>query len=314
MRKPDSSLRPSILRLGRFTLDLDRRVHVSGVLNVTADSFYAAARHLDPEAAVARAHQIVAQGADLLEVGGESARPGPDVPEAEEARRVVPLIRRLADAVRIPILVETVKPDVARAALDAGALGINDVSGLPTPEMARVAARGDAALVVMHRRGPHKIGVRNPTYDDVFAEVYAFLEERTKQAREVGVSADRLLIDPGFSFHKAPSHDVALLRRSNELLAIGYPIYLATSRKNYLRDILRLPPAELLEATAAAVVLGVERGARVVRTHDVQFTARLARTLEALLGLVDVPQTTESFVQQQGGRIPTDVLDRGEIR
>jgi dihydropteroate synthase len=121
------------------------------------------------------------------------------------------------------------------------------------------------------------------------------------------VAYDRLLIDPGFSFGKTPAHDVALLRRLDELLALGYPVYLATSRKNYLRDILRLSPSELLEATAAAVALGVERGARVIRVHDVRFFVRVARTLEALLGLRDVPDSTESFVQQKGGRVPTDV-------
>lgn len=289
-----------MLRLRDVTLDLHRRVHVVGILNVTTDSFYAAARHPDLAAAVERAYQIAEEGADLVEVGGESARPGPAVPPDEEVRRVVPLIERVRQELGLPVVVETVKPQVAREALEAGAVAINDVSGLPTPEMAEVAATYGAGLVVMHRRGAHKVRQVDPRYDDVFQEVYAYLADRTELARQAGLPADRILVDPGFSFGKTPAHDVQLLRRLNEFLRLGYPVYLATSRKNYLRDILRLPPEELLEATAAAVVLGIERGARVVRTHDVRFTVRLARTLEGLLGLVPVPDTTESFVRQTG--------------
>jgi dihydropteroate synthase len=288
------------LRLRDVALDLSRRVYVVGILNVTTDSFYAAARHPDLVAALERAHEIAAEGADLIEVGGESARPGPEVPADEEVRRVVPVVERVRSEVRLPVVVETVKPLVAREALEAGAVAVNDVSGLATTEMTEVAARYGAGLVVMHRRGPHKVRQVDPRYDDVFAEVYAFLAERTDLARRAGVGADRILVDPGFSFGKTPAHDVELLRRLGELLRLGYPVYLATSRKNYLRDILRLPPEELLEATAAAVVLGIERGARVVRTHDVRFAVRLARTLEGLLGLVPVPDTTESFVRQTG--------------
>ncbi len=289
-----------LLRLRDVALDLRCRVYVVGILNVTTDSFYAAARHPDLAAAVDRAHQMAEEGADLLEVGGESARPGPAVPADEEILRVVPVIERVRAELRLPVVVETVKPQVAREALQAGAVAINDVSGLPTPEMAEVAAAYGAGLVVMHRRGPHKVRQVDPRYHDVFAEVYAYLADRTETARRAGVPEDRILVDPGFSFGKTPAHDVELLRRLDELLRLGYPVYLATSRKNYLRDILRLPPEELLEATAAAVVLGIERGARVVRTHDVHFTVRLARTLEGLLGLVPVPDTTESFVRQTG--------------
>lgn len=291
---------PGFLRLRDVALDLRRRVYVVGILNVTTDSFYAPARHPTLSAALERAHQIAAEGADLIEVGGESARPGPEVPADEEVRRVIPVVERIRTEVGLPVVVETVKPLVAREALEAGAVAVNDVSGLPTSEMAEVVARYGAGLVVMHRRGPHKVRQVDPHYEDVFAEVYAFLAERTDVARRAGVAADRILVDPGFSFGKTPAHDVQLLQRLADLLSLGYPVYLATSRKNYLRDILRLPPEELLEATAAAVVLGIERGARVVRTHDVRFTVRLARTLEALLGLAPAPDTTESFVSQTG--------------
>jgi dihydropteroate synthase len=290
--------RPERLRLRGLTLDLRRRVYVVGILNVTTDSFYAAARHPDLPRALQRAHEIAEEGADFVEVGGESARPGPAVPADEEIRRVVPVVERVRSEVGLPVVVETVKPEVAQEALEAGAVAVNDVSGLDRPEMAELCAEYGAALVVMHRRGPHKVRQVDPRYEDVFREVYTFLAERTARARQAGLPAESILVDPGFSFGKTPAHDVELLRRLDELLDLGYPVYLATSRKNYLRDILRLPPEELLEATAAAVVLGVERGARIVRTHDVRFTVRLVRTLEGLLGLVPVPDTTESFVRQ----------------
>lgn len=274
----------SVLRLRDCVLDLTQRVYVVGILNVTTDSFYAAARHPDPDAAVARAHEIAEEGADLIEVGGESARPGPAVPASEEIRRVVPVIARVREEVGLPVIVETTKPEVAREALGAGAVAINDVSGLADLRMAQLAAEFGAGLVIMHRRGPHKIPYPDRRYTDVVAEVRAFLARRTTLAQSVGLPQDRILIDPGFSFDKEPHHDVALLLRLRELLDLGYPVYLATARKNYLRDLLRLPPEELLEATLVAVVLGIERGARIVRTHDVRATVRVARTMEALLG------------------------------
>jgi len=273
-----------VLRLRDCVLDLTRRIYVVGILNVTTDSFYAAARHPDPDEAVARAHEIAEEGADLIEVGGESARPGPTLPASEEIRRVVPVIIRIREAVGLPVVVETTKPEVAREALGAGAVAINDISGLVDLRMAELAAEYGAGLVVMHRRGPHKVPHPDRRYTDVVAEVRAFLARRVTLARSVGLPRDRILIDPGFSFDKEPHHDVALLLRLTELLDLGYPVYLATARKNYLRDLLGLAPEELLEATLVAVVLGIERGARVVRTHDVRATVRVARTMEALLG------------------------------
>ncbi|MDR5684251.1 MAG: dihydropteroate synthase [Armatimonadota bacterium] len=272
---------PSVLRLRDRALDLSR-VHVVGILNVTDDSFYAAARHPSPAAAVARAYEIASEGADLIEVGGESARPGPPVDESEELRRVVPLVERIVAEVGLPVVVETVKPVVACEAVAAGAVCINDVSGLRRPEVAEAAASAGAGLVIMHRRGPHKVPA--PTVEgDVVAEVCAFLREKAESARAIGVGPDRILIDPGFSFDKTPAQDAELLRRLAEVAGLGYPIYLATSRKNYLRDLLGLPAEQLLEATLAAVALAIERGARVVRAHDVRAVVRVARIVEAVL-------------------------------
>ncbi|HEV2281505.1 MAG TPA: dihydropteroate synthase [bacterium] len=273
---------PRVLRARGLTLDVAARPLVVGVLNATPDSFYDHGRYYDRDRAVARADELVAEGADLVEVGGETARPGPPVDIAEEQRRVVPLIGALAARLPVPLTVDTYKPEVARAAVDAGAVLINDISGLADPTMAEVAAATGAALVVMHIQGRPKVRQAAPRYDAVVDEVYAFLEERAARARSLGVPADRLVVDPGLSFGKTPHHDVEILRRLREFSRLGYPIYLATSRKNYIRDILGLPVGELLEGTLAAVAYGVAQGAQLVRTHDVKAVARVIRMTLAI--------------------------------
>ena len=274
---------PRLLRAGGFTLDLAPRPLIVGVLNATPDSFYDGGRYFDSERALARADELVAEGADLVEIGGETARPGPPVDVDEERRRVVPLIGELAVRLPVPIAVDTYKPEVARAAVEAGAVLINDISGLSDPTMAEVAAGTGAALVVMHIQGRPKVRQTSPHYDSVLDEVYAFLEAQTGRARALGVPGDRLLVDPGFSFGKTPYHDVEILRRLGEFTQLGYPIYLATSRKNYIRDILALPVEDLLEGTLAAVAYGVAQGADLVRTHDVRATARVITMTLAIL-------------------------------
>jgi len=271
-----------VLRARGLALDVAARPLIVGVLNATPDSFYDQGRYYDRDRALARADELVAEGADLVEVGGETARPGPPVDAAEEQRRVVPLIETLAARLPVPLTVDTYKPEVARAAIGAGAVLINDISGLADPAMAEVAASTGAALVVMHIQGRPKVRQAAPRYAAVVHEVYAFLEERTARARALGVPADRLVVDPGFSFGKTPHHDVEILRRLGEFSRLGYPIYLATSRKNYIRDILALPVEELLEGTLAAVAYGVAQGAQLVRAHDVQAVARVIRMTLAI--------------------------------
>jgi dihydropteroate synthase len=278
---------PGVLRAGRRTLDVATRPLVVGVLNATPDSFYDGGRYFERDRALARADELVAEGADLVEVGGETARPGPPVDAAEEQRRVVPLVDLLVRRLSVPIAVDTYKPDVARAAVEAGAVLINDISGLADVRTAEVAAATGAALVVMHIQGRPKVRQPWPRYASVVDEVYAFLEARTRRARAAGVTADRLVVDPGFSFGKAPEHDLEILRRLGEFSGLGYPIYLATSRKNYIRDVLALPPEDLLEGTLAAVAYGVAQGAHLVRTHDVRPIMRVIRTV---LAITDVPR------------------------
>lgn len=284
-RPPLRPRRPAILRAGGRTLDVATRPLVVGVLNATPDSFYDGGRYFTRDRALARAHELVAEGADLVEVGGETARPGPPVAAAEEQRRVVPLIDLLVRRLPVPIAVDTYKPVVARAAVEAGAVLINDISGLADVRMAEVAAATGAALVVMHIQGRPKVRQPAPRYASVVRQVYAFLEARTGRARAAGVPEDRLIVDPGFSFGKAPEHDLEILRRLGEFSGLGYPIYLATSRKNYIRDVLALPPEDLLEGTLAAVAYGVAQGVHLVRTHDVRPIMRVMRTVLAITGV-----------------------------
>ena len=274
---------PRALEMCDRVLDLGRGPRIVGVLNATPDSFYDRGRYFARDAALARADEMVTEGADLIEVGGESARPGSAVSAEEEAVRVAPLVAALTRRCRIPIAVDTYKPEVARRAVDEGAVLINDISGLADPDMADVAAKTGAALVIMHIRGRPKVRQSNPVYRSVVDDVYAFLEDRTAVARQAGVPGSRLLIDPGFSFGKAAGHDVEILRRLGEFRSLGYPIYLATSRKNYIRDVLGLPFEDLLEGTAAAVAYGVLQGAHLVRTHDVRFMVRLVRMMDIIM-------------------------------
>lgn len=273
---------PRVLEAGTLALDL-RRPLIVGVLNATPDSFYDRGRYFGRDTALARADEIVAEGADVIEVGGETARPGPPVDVGEETRRVVPLIEALAGRLPIPVSVDTYKTEVARSAIEAGAVMINDISGVVDLRMAELAAESRAALVVMHIQGKPKVRQVAPQYRSVVDEVYAFLEDRTAEARAAGVPGSRLLVDPGFSFGKTVEHDLDVLRRLGEFRSLGYPLFLATSRKNYIRDLLGLPFEELLEGTAAAVAYGVAQGAQVVRTHDVRFMVRLVRMVQTIV-------------------------------
>jgi dihydropteroate synthase len=194
------------------------------------------------------------------------------------------LIEQLAARFTVPVTVDTYKPEVARAAVEAGAVRINDISGLADRGMAELAAHTGAALVVMHIQGRPKVRQMMPRYRSVVGEVYAFLEARTAEARACGVAADRLVVDPGLSFGKAPEHDLEILRRLSEFSRLGYPLYLATSRKNYIRDVLALPAEDLLEGTLAAVAYGVAQGVHLVRTHDVRSIVRVIRMTLAIAG------------------------------
>ena len=273
------------LRIRGQRFDLGGRVWLMGVVNVTPDSFSDGGLFLDPARAVDRALELAFEGADILDIGGESTRPGSrPVPEAEEIGRVLPVIQALRKKTPAFISVDTAKAGVARAALDAGADMVNDTTAFRgDPAMAGVVARAGAAAVLMHMRGTPATMQDDPRYDDLVGEIRGFLAERVRAAEAAGVPAERLIVDPGLGFGKTVDHNLELLRRQAEFHALGRPLLLGFSRKAFLGAILDRSPAGRLEGTIAAAVLSVERGAHILRVHDVGAVARAVRSAEAIL-------------------------------
>jgi len=259
---------------------------VMGVVNVTPDSFSDGGRFLDPQLAIDHARALVAAGADLLDVGGESTRPGADpVPEAEELRRVVPVIEALAVDVSVPISIDTSKAAVAAAALAAGATIVNDVSaGRADPELLSVVAAAGAGLVVMHMQGEPRTMQHAPHYEDVTAEVAAFLNARIAAAQAAGVGSEAVLADPGIGFGKTTAHNLELLARLADLVeGCGVPLVVGSSRKSFLGRLTGdTRPADRDDATLATTVWSFTQGARVVRVHDVATSARMAHLLDVI--------------------------------
>ena len=271
--------------------DLARRALVMGVLNVTPDSFSDRGRYADPGAALERALAMIDEGADVIDIGGESTRPGSTIvsPE-EEIARVRPVLERLVPISSVPVSIDTRKTEVARIALDLGAAILNDVSGLRVDpagggghERARLAAEHHAGLVLMHMQGTPQTMQDDPRYDDVLGEVKGFLFDAARRAEEAGVAREAIALDPGIGFGKAAEHSMALLRGTGELAAAGYPILVGVSNKSVFGKLFGLALEDRLEAGLAAAVACVLRGARIVRTHDVRATARALRVAEALL-------------------------------
>jgi dihydropteroate synthase len=274
------------LRLGEGALALGERTAIMGIVNVTPDSFSDGGSFFDPAAAVAHGLRLAVEGADILDVGGESTRPGAHpVPEREEVRRVVPVVRELAARAGVPVSIDTTKAAVAQAALAAGATMVNDVSALRLdPRLGEVVARAGAALVIMHMQGDPRTMQQAPRYDDLLGEVIAELAAGVGRAAAAGVGPDRILVDPGIGFGKTLEHNLELLDRLDELAALGRPILVGPSRKAFIGRILDLPPAERLEGTIAACCLAAARGAHVVRVHDVGAVRRALRVCDAILG------------------------------
>jgi len=266
------------------------RPAVMGVVNVTPDSFSDGGRWLDPGAAVAHGRQLVADGADVLDVGGESTRPGADpVPADEELRRVVPVVEALAAEAGVPVSVDTTKANVADAALDAGATIVNDVSaGRFDPDILGVTAAAGAGYVAMHMLGEPRTMQADPRYDDVVDDVGAFLVARLDAARAGGIGETALAADPGIGFGKTVTQNLELLARLPELIArVGVPVLAGTSRKRFIGAVLGgadgdLPVEQREEGTLATVVWALDHGARIVRVHDARGAAQAARLLAAM--------------------------------
>jgi dihydropteroate synthase len=249
-----------------------------GIINVTPDSFSGDGLAYDVGAAVSRAQRMEAEGADLLDIGGESTRPGAaPVPVEEELRRVLPVLEKVVSSVKVPVSIDTYKAEVARRATDAGAALINDVWGLKRdPALARVAADMGLPLVLMHNQ-------RGTCYVDLVAEVAAGLRWSLDRAQEAGIPAGSLIVDPGIGFGKNLEHNLELMRRLGELRSLGHPVLLGTSRKSMIGLVLGLPREERVEGTAATVALGIAAGADIVRLHDVAPMVRVCRMADAIV-------------------------------
>jgi dihydropteroate synthase len=268
-----------------------RRTLLMGILNVTPDSFSDGGQFFAPEAAITQAEKMVTEGADILDVGGESTRPAtfktnePLDPD-EERRRILPVIEALATRLPdVPISVDTYKAEIARDAVAAGAVLVNDISALRAdPEMARTVAELGVPVCLMHLLGLPKSIPVEPHYEDVVGEVAAHLKERAEAAEAMGIAHDDILIDPGIGFGKTVHHNLELLRRLPEIVALGYPVLIGTSRKSTIGKVLGgLPPEDRLEGTAATVALAIAAGVAIVRVHDVREMSRVARMSDAIV-------------------------------
>jgi dihydropteroate synthase len=255
-----------------------------GVVNVTPDSFSDGGRFLDPGAAVEHGRRLAAEGADVIDVGGESTRPGADpVPVDEELARVLPVVEGLAATVDVPVSIDTRRGAVARAAIDRGAWVVNDVTGGRDPELLAAVADSGAGLVVMHMLGEPATMQADPRYDDVVAEILEFLGKRLGAAVEAGVAEEQVAIDPGIGFGKTLQHNLVLMRDIAAFGELGRPVLVGPSRKSFIGAVLDGAPVdERLEGTAGAVAWLAGRGAHVVRVHDVRQMVRVVRMVDAI--------------------------------
>ena len=265
-------------------IDMVRRTAVMGMLNVTPDWFSDGGKHFGAAEAVGHGERLAAEGADVLDIGGESTRPGAQAVTAdEEIRRVVPVIQRLRTKIKIPISIDTLKSDVARAALDAGADLVNDVSALRAdPAMAALVAREAVPVILMHMQGTPQTMQQKPAYGDVVKEVGEFLKQRMKYAIECGIAAENIVVDPGIGFGKNLEHNLALLRGLPALAALGLPLLVGPSRKAFIGKLLDLGPEQRLEGSLAAAVAAALAGANMIRVHDVKEAVRALRVADAL--------------------------------
>jgi dihydropteroate synthase len=266
--------------LGGRDFDFSRRVYVMGILNVTPDSFSDGGSFLDPQAALDHALRLQEEGADLIDVGAESTRPGASaVSEEEEKARLLPVVRKLLPKLKVPLSIDTQKARIADAALSEGAAMINDVSALGDPAMPKVLASRGAPVILMHRKGSPETMQKNPHYEDVIGEVRAFLEERIAFAAGRGIGRDLLLIDPGLGFGKRLEDNLALLNRLSSFQSLNVPVVIGASRKSFLRKI--FGEEGLAMGNAAAESLAIAGGARMLRVHDVAAAKAVIRLADA---------------------------------
>lgn len=268
-------------RIGDRTFDLTSRTHLMGILNVTPDSFSDGGRYLASDHALRHAETMITEGADILDVGGESSRPaGPygegaaQVDVDEETRRTVPVITAIQERFDVPISIDTVKPEVARRALEAGADAVNDIEGFRNPDMLDVASSSRASIFTMHMKGTPRTMQRAPAYDDLVREVSNFLKVSAQRALEAGIPKDKIAIDPGLGFGKSYRDNYVLIRHLSAFTRLGHPVLIGPSRKTFVGFDSALPPQDRLEGSLAAAALCSSGGAQIIRAHDIQATRR----------------------------------------
>jgi dihydropteroate synthase len=274
-----------ILRAGQFEFTFPRPALVMGIVNVTPDSFFDGGRFLDASAAVAHALQLAEQGAEIIDVGGESTRPGAlPVAESEELRRVLPVIEQLAGRIKVPISIDTVKPGVARAALAAGASIVNDVAANRADSaLWRLVAEVRAGYVCMHAQGTPQTMQANPAYTDVAREVREFFAERIRRLNDCGVGRDQIILDPGIGFGKTVEHNLQLLGAARSFTSLERPLLLGVSRKSFIGKLLGAELVARLPGALACTCLAVAAGVQIIRAHDVAETVQAIRMTEAIL-------------------------------
>ncbi len=267
---------------GKFQLDLSTP-KVMGIVNVTPDSFSDGGRFSSTDKAIAHAHDLVAQGADILDIGGESTRPGATpVPLDEELNRVIPVIEGLA-GIGIPLSIDTYKPEVMREAIKAGVDIVNDVCALQEPQALEIVAASDVGVCLMHMQGRPQNMQQDPQYQDVVKEVYDFLQARLAAAEQAGIAKTRITLDPGFGFGKRTAHNLALLEGLSTLQKLGTPLLIGLSRKSVLGQVAGTDVNERLYASLAASVIAVMKGANIVRVHDVKATVEALKVASAVM-------------------------------
>ncbi|UCC40097.1 MAG: dihydropteroate synthase [Candidatus Aminicenantes bacterium] len=275
----------STLQINGKDYTLGQRTWIAGVINVTPDSFSDGALYIDRDKATERGVELVSEGSDIIDIGGESTRPGSEsVSVEEELNRVVPVISALRKKTDIPISIDTTKPEVAEAALNAGADIINDISSLLfDPRMGPLAARMDVPVILMHMKGTPKTMQLNPSYENVTFELKAFLKERLETAEAHGIKKEKLIIDPGIGFGKRFEDNLTLINNLSSLEELGRPVLVGISRKSFIGRILNVPPQERLEGTIASAILSIANGAHILRVHDVASVKKAILVAEAIM-------------------------------
>lgn len=273
------------LTISNYSFDFSKKTHIMGILNVTPDSFSEGGQYFDKSLAIKRAYEMVEEGADIIDIGGESTSPGSEpVPLEEELRRTIPVIETIAKDIKVPISIDTYKAEVAKRALDAGASMVNDISGLRSdPDMPKVVSEYKVPVVIMHVKGTPKNMQVNPVYEALIPEIMDYLRMSIRLAVKFGIAEDKIIIDPGIGFGKTFDHNLEIIKNLHEFTLLEKPLMIGPSRKALLGKILNDAPAsERLEGTAAAVAISILNGANIIRVHDVKEMKKVALVADAV--------------------------------